>query len=272
MTIYYYVNTQLDESVGRVPADLRNALYLTESELESYYRFYTAVIDEYKKKEPHTYENVQELSFASWKHQYVSDQKYYKATNDTTTYLFRGWYEVDENGETSAMPYDFYDPVHSDIRLRAVWQLSGGFKIQYVPEYTAANGVIINGQMDQWQDPADNSNENYAEYAKVTVLKQPTHIMADGQPTDDYIFRGWQVVVRDGDKYIPMEDGVYYQPGEDYIIRSKFANKLNVIYMQAVYERDGSSYRRPEIANLKLDATDGQVDYTQLPEWIQWYG
>lgn len=270
--IYYYVNTQLDESVGRVPADLRNALYLTESELESYYRFYTAVIDEYKKKEPHTYENVQELSFASWKHQYVSDQKYYKATNDTTTYLFRGWYEVDENGETSAMPYDFYDPVHSDIRLRAVWQLSGGFKIQYVPEYTAANGVIINGQMDQWQDPADNSNENYAEYAKVTVLKQPTHIMADGQPTDDYIFRGWQVVAKDGDKYIPMEDGVYYQPGEDYIIQSKFANDLNVIYMQAVYERDGSSYRRPEIANLKLDAADGQVDYTQLPEWIQWNG
>ena len=262
VTIYYYVNTQLDESVGRVPADLRNALYLTESELESYYRFYTAVIDEYKKKEPHTYENVQELSFASWKHQYVSDQKYYKATNDTTTYLFRGWYEVDENGETSAMPYDFYDPVHSDIRLRAVWQLSGGFKIQYVPEYTAANGVIINGQMDQWQDPADNSNENYAEYAKVTVLKQPTHIMADGQPTDDYIFRGWQVAAKDGDKYIPMEDGVYYQPGEDYIIQSKFANDLNVIYMQAVYERDGSSYRRPEIANLKLDAADGQVDYT----------
>lgn len=262
VTIYYYVNTQLDESVGRVPANLRNALYLTESELESYYRFYTAVIDEYKKKEPHTYENVQELSFASWKHQYVSDQKYYKATNDTTTYLFRGWYEVDENGETSAMPYDFYDPVHSDIRLRAVWQLSGGFKIQYVPEYTAANGVIINGQMDQWQDPADNSNENYAEYAKVTVLKQPTHIMADGQPTDDYIFRGWQVVAKDGDKYIPMEDGVYYQPGEDYIIQSKFANDLNVIYMQAVYERDGSSYRRPEIANLKLDAADGQVDYT----------
>ena len=272
VTIYYYVNTQLDESVGRVPADLRNALYLTESELESYYNFYTAVIDEYKKKEPHTYGNVQELSFAAWKHQYVSDQKYYKATNNTTTYLFRGWYEVDENGETAAMPYDFYDPVHSDIKLRAVWQMSGGFKIQYVPEYTAANGVIINGQMAQWQDPADNSNENYAEYAKVTVLKQPTHIMADGQPTDDYIFRGWQVVVRDGDKYIPMEDGVYYQPGEDYIIQSKFANDLNVIYMQAVYERDGSSYRRPEIANLKLDATDGQVDYTQLPEWIQWYG
>lgn len=270
--VFYYVNIQHDEDAeGRsLPDDLHNALFLTEDEVRSYYDFHMAVLKEYKKKDPKKYADARDdLDFELWKHLYVSTQKYGRiseVSDANTAYELREWYQVLEDGSVSAVQYDFSAPVKSDVTLRAVWQLNGGYTIAYVPLYRIGD-VEINGEMDQWTDPDIRSglaiNNNYAEKASATVLRQPVDLTANGDPIRDsaYIFRGWQVVMSRDGNYIPMEPGKYYQPGEQFTIETKYASSDNIIIMQAVYERQDNAYRRPEVANLKLDASESSGGY-----------
>lgn len=270
--VFYYVNIQHDEDAeGRsLPNDLHNALFLTEDEVRSYYDFHMAVLKEYKKKDPKKYADARDdLDFELWKHLYVSTQKYGRiseVSDANTAYELREWYQVQEDGSVSAVQYDFSAPVKNDVTLRAVWQLNGGYTIAYVPLYRIGD-VDINGEMDQWTDPDIRSglaiNNNYAEKASATVLRQPVDLTANGDPIRDreYIFRGWQVVMSRDGNYIPMEPGKYYQPGEQFTIETKYASSDNIIIMQAVYERQDNAYRRPEVANLKLDASESSGGY-----------
>ncbi len=270
--VFYYVNIQHDEDAeGRsLPNDLHNALFLTEDEVRSYYDFHMAVLKEYKKKDPKKYEKARDdLDFELWKHLYVSTQKYGRiseVSDANTAYELREWYQVQEDGSVSAVQYDFSAPVKNDVTLRAVWQLNGGYTIAYVPLYRIGD-VEINGEMDQWTDPDIRSglaiNNNYAEKASATVLRQPVDLTANGDPIRDsaYIFRGWQVVMSRDGNYIPMEPGKYYQPGEQFTIETKYASSDNIIIMQAVYEQQDNAYRRPEVANLKLDASESSGGY-----------
>ena len=270
--VFYYVNIQHDEDAeGRsLPNDLHNALFLTEDEVRSYYDFHMAVLKEYKKKDHKKYEKARDdLDFELWKHLYVSTQKYGRiseVSDANTAYELREWYQVQEDGSVSAVQYDFSAPVKEDVTLRAVWQLNGGYTIAYVPLYRIGD-VDINGEMDQWTDPDIRSglaiNNNYAEKASATVLRQPVDLTANGDPIRDreYIFRGWQVVMSRDGNYIPMEPGKYYQPGEQFTIETKYASSDNIIIMQAVYERQDNAYRRPEVANLKLDASESSGGY-----------
>lgn len=256
--VYYYIYTKYYEDTGRgLPADLRNALYVKEAELDAYYQYYVALINVKKAEDPERYGDVTILGPAAWRNAYVSTQKY-RQKYPNETYVFLGWYKNDET-----MPYNFSDPVDESFTLTAHWRLDGGYTVMYTPEYTMPDGTLINGNIDTWQDPGGGAT--YADQATTTIQQQPTELTANGAAVDDdsYIFRGWQVVTVGGTvenpTYTPLEEGVYYQEGDEFTIEAKYANESGIIYLQAVYEAKESSYRRPEIANLTLDANTGFI-------------
>lgn len=295
VTTYYYLNTQRSDDYDDVPADLRNALYLTEEELHDYFDFFINVVEVYKELEPEKYANFNtEIDFNAWRHRYVGAQKYGKISDLETTaqYAFREWYQV-VDGQLELMPYDFETQIQGPVTLQAVWQLSGGYRVIYVPEYRVPGGMI-NGTMDQWTDP-EILTSNYAEFAEVTVLKQPTNVTVDppsaGSP-EEYIFKGWRIVTLNASgSYEPLENDIYYQPGQIMTIQAKNASAHNIIFLQAVYERQDVAYRRPKVANLILDANpvsneayianpNAALDHgiaqrlnedISLP-WTRWYG
>ena len=256
--VYYYIYSQYYENTGRgLPADLRNALYVTESEIESYYQYYVDLITALKASNPERYDEVTILGPAAWRNDYVSTQKYRrKYANER--YEFLGWFKDNET-----MPYNFSDPVEESFTLTAHWRLDGGYSVMYVPEFIMPDGTLINGNIETLQDPQGGAA--YADQATTNVLAQPTALTANGAPVEDdsYIFRGWRLVSIGGTPenpiYIPLEGNKYYQEGDVFTIEAKNANPSGIIYLQAVYEEKESSYRRPEIANLTLDANSGFI-------------
>ena len=256
--VYYYIYSKYYEDTGRgLPADLRNALYVKESELDSYYQYYVGLITALKASNPDRYNEVTILGPAAWRNAYVSTQKYRKKYQNEH-YEFLGWYKDDDT-----MPYNFSDPVEESFTITAHWRLDGGYSVAYIPEYITPNGTHINGNIEIWQDPQGGAT--YADQAATTILQQPTSLTANGTPVldDSYIFRGWQLVSVGGTAenpiFTPLENGVYYQEGDEFVIEAKNANAAGIIYLQAVYEEKESSYRRPEIANLTLDANSGFI-------------
>lgn len=274
-TVYYYMNMQYQSTDGRsIPADLRNALFLTADQVDEYYNFYHDYLTAMKTQNPSKYASTVVLGKAAWKSLYVSNQKY-RPTNTAGSgeqqaehYEMLGWYRVRldaEGNEISVdpMPYNFSDPVKEPMRLRAYWRLDAGYRVEYVPQYTMEDGTVINGDMEQWEDPSANG-ANYAEGAKTQILQQPTGLTANGEATSAYIFRGWQVVsiskdAQNKDVYVPLNEGVCYQPGDDYIIDAADAGSDNKILIQAYYELKNASYRRPEVTNLTLNANGGFI-------------
>ena len=267
--IYYYVNTQSRASDGSsLPSDLRNALYMTESEIDEYYDFYYDWVN--GNLQGGYISGTTVYGRSAWKQIYVSAQKYRKAYPGET-YKFLGWYEVeydDEGNITSVanMPYNFANPVEGELSLRAYWRLDAGYSVNYIPEYTIpSSGAIINGDLVQWTDPKAGGNDaKYSDGASTQILQQPTGLTENGAPTEEYIFMKTtnsqnQIV------YTPLEDGVYYDPGEPFTINAAYADRSAVIYMQAVYEEKSSAYRRPFVTNLRLDANGG---YTTTGSYV----
>ena len=274
---YYYVNAQFNELYdgdwGLFP-DLRNAVYLTESQLSAYYDYYVDVSTDNLGY----YTGVDVLSFNDFKAANTSfpDHPYRRVNGES--YTFMGWYQVFDDGSVSTMPYNFNDPVMGELTLRALWRLEGGYFVQYNPYSFAedTNGQItaIIGDMSQWTDPANPSMQLYADQALTHVLQAPT----PSSVTSGWVFRGWRVVREDGtgtynDNGTPKQytiwtpiqldahgDPIYYQPGDNFTIDSGLATEISgnakIIHMQAYYEPEGSSARRPEVTNLILDAND----------------
>lgn len=259
--VYYYLNTQYQSYDGNgLPTDLRNALYITEDEIDRYYEFYKSAVNYDQGRTEGLHEP---LPKALWRSLYVSKEKY-RRLYDNENYTFLGWFAVDDKGNISDMPYDFTAPVTGPLKLKAGWRLDGGYTIQYIPLYWTDDNVLINGDLEQWSDPEN--NESYADSAKTVALRQPTGIRKDGQPTDSYIFRGWRIVsITQGNGsrliYTPLENGVYYEPGEVFYVQAKYADSNGIIYMQAVYEEKDASYRRPYITDLTLDANSDKGGY-----------
>lgn len=288
--VYYYVNMQYKTTDGRgVPSALRDALYVDvtpstpggavdETELRELYRFWNEWITLNWEEMPESYEGMiaQDLTYDAWKSLYVqkhengSEPQLYRKCNSQETWVFLGWFK---DGEST--PYNFADPVTESFRLTAHWRLDGGYRIQYVPENWMesedGNRYWINGDMENWIDPSSGSSSlSYTDGAKTTIYKQPTDLIKDGQPVTDgsVTFRGWQLVgkiVTTDDQghevttYTPLENDVYYDAGDDFTVKVDYADKNNLIYMQAVYEETTSTVRRPEIANLKLNANSGYL-------------
>ena len=293
-SVYAYLNIQyrggqIDGEWG-VMYDLRDALYVDathgtgqykdnepshgETELYTFYKFYHDLINYEYAASPGWWDcdGAKELSFEAWKSMFVEKNddnqiQLYRKCNSKENWVFLGWYK-----EGDSMPYNFSSPVKESFTLTAHWRLDGGYTIQYTPEFYLENGDLINGSMDTWTDPQQGSNMTYTDGAKTTVYKQPTNLTRNGAPVTDnsLIFRGWRIVSlrhtysTDGTtilatEYIPLEDGVFYDPNDDYIVNVEFADSNNIIHMQAVYESSVSSYRRPSVTNLRLDANSGYL-------------
>ena len=289
--VYYYVNMQYKDTDGGergLPSDLRNALYVTETELSDLYDFYYKVAEANKNNGSRP--DITLLSFDQWKATYVSTQKYRHIT-ESEHWTFMGWYRVYDNGSEASMPYNFNDPVYGEIKLRAKWRLDGGIYIKYNSYFfVEENGqfTAVIGDIEQRTDPALPATQLYADQSLTNILRAPTHV------TENWVFRGWRVVRPDGNssmitvngrqyryqQWTPIqfdENGnpIYYSPGDDFTVNSALVTQTDgyggIIHMQAYYEHVSDSYRRPDVTNLILDANkahDGYVnetDSTLLP-------
>ncbi|MBQ7736541.1 MAG: InlB B-repeat-containing protein [Oscillospiraceae bacterium] len=277
-TKYYYVNTQFNEATDGdwgLPPDLRNAVYLDETQLHNYYDYYVATVTATANAEYYT--GVTLLTpFEQFAAAYTSypDQAYRPVSDEH--YTFMGWYKVLDNGSTESMPYNFHDPVMATLKLRALWRLDDGYIIQYNPYYLAdgeqGGSPLILGETEPWTDPADYASLLYADQTPTEILRAPTNDIPG------WVFRGWRAVRRDESSavtvdgrtyynWIPIQldgngDPIYYQPGESFTVDSALVTEHpesgigSIIHMQAYYEQEEQSHRRPEVTNLILDAND----------------
>lgn len=260
-TVYYYMNAQFQSDAidgSGLPSANRSALYMTESELHDYYLFYKNWVHANLVGGYITGTTI--LDEETWRETYVSPQKY-RHTIGSESYTFLGWYKLDANGNPETMPYNFSDPVTGEFTLKAYWRLDAGYQIRYSPEYTMDDGTIINGSMLHWTDPQVDTSR-YTDKAKTYIYRQPTGITANGLPTEEYIFRGWRLVnistnAQGQPVYTPLENNVFYDPGDRFTVHAAYADRNSVIHMQAVYEKVDSSYRRPYTTSLVLDANGG---------------
>lgn len=261
-TVYCYINTQYYDGLD-IPGDLRNALYLAESEVEEYFAFFRAA----SAAAGGTAYGADDIE--SWKHDFFAqddegDYLLYRHRNNKEFYTLVGWFRVLPDGTEESTPYNFADLTRSDVKLRAEWRLDGGYIIQYTPEQTI-NGKLINGDMEAWTDPVT-SEGSYTDGAKTSIYRQPDNITEDGNLSEGgkYDFIGWRLVSRKiGSEgtivYIPLEANVYYQPGDEWIVKASYADSNSIIHMQAVYQLKSESIRRPEVVNLTLDANTGYL-------------
>ncbi|MBO4747707.1 MAG: InlB B-repeat-containing protein [Clostridiales bacterium] len=294
--LYYYVNGQYTSSDGPgVPSHLRNALYIDVTdgagvyvnddpsqgytELYQYYDFWHQYTLARLNQDPDDYVGMtaQNLSYDAWKNLYIAKQsdgvkpQLYRKCNSQENWVFLGWFKDNDN-----VPYVFSEPVSTSFTLTAHWRLDGGYTIQYMPENwlesSDGNRYLINGAMQAWIDPDPSASTgafSYTDGASTTVYKQPTNLTKNGEETTDNSvnFLGWRLVsvsrtVINGqvvETYTPLEDGVLYDPGDDFVIDVQHADSNNIIHMQAVYEETNSSVRRPHVANLTLDANGGYL-------------
>ena len=286
-TRYRYINTQFleqsHEGTWGYPYDLRNAVYVAEDDIDTYYGFYCNIID---NADTNWWEGITKLSKDAFLAKYSTDALYRPVNGEH--YTFMGWYEVDSNGKVSNMPYNFNDPVSGPMELRAKWRLDGGFYLQYNPYYFEDDGqgniTAITGDIDQWHDPQDPHSQLYADQSPTQILHAPKNVLSTDS-NNEWVFRGWRVVRANGTfeyeghtyiKWEPLqyENGVpvYYQPGQQFIVDASYATETstittgNVIHMQAYYERLESSDRRPDVTNLIIDANDACDGYVNTSD------
>ena len=287
-TKYYYVNEQFNEQFDGdwgLPPDLRNAVYMDETQLRKYYDYYCAVVD----ANAEYYTGVTKLSWTDFCAAYTSypDRPYRTVTNEH--YTFMGWYQVYDDGSVDTMPYNFNDPMKGPLKLRALWRLDGGYYVQYNSAYYADDGsgnVTVVGEEGSWTDPENPNLQLYADQSNTNVLHAPAN------DNEDWVFRGWRVVRANGTKtytdpdtgetktyteWEPIQfdsngDVIYYQPGDNFTVDSDFVTEMPqsgvgaIIHMQAYYEPADSSYRRPKVTNLTLDANDTYGGYVNTSD------
>ncbi|MCR5466559.1 MAG: InlB B-repeat-containing protein [Lachnospiraceae bacterium] len=281
---YYYVNTQFraesDGDWGLAP-DLRNALYLTEDQLQAYYNYYAKVATDNLGY----YTGVEVLNFNDFCATYTSypDTPYRPVSAEHWTFM--GWYQVFDDGSEASMPYNFNDPVTGPLTLRAKWRLDGGIYLRYNPYFFVKDGENITaviGDITGWTDPADPTQQLYADQSRTHILRAPTNISATD--AERWVFRGWRVVKPQGSssaytsgghtytyqEWLPIQlddnnQPVYYDPGEEFTVESSLISQIDtigsIVHIQAYYERVEDSYRRPDVTNLILDANAARGGY-----------
>lgn len=293
---YYYINTQYrgaqDGDWGLYP-DLRNAVYVKQNELGAYYSYYCSQTALHEQEQFGGYTGVSVLGYEDFLSTYVSGP--YRPV-EGEHYTFLGWYEV-KDGKVSNMPFNFNDPVTGPFELRAKWRLDGGYYIQYNPAYYTDDGqggtiAVIGDISGAWTDPSDH-NQLYADQSPTQIREAPTNVTSTDVQHRKWVFRGWRVVRAKPDPIMvqgeekpdwePIElvngEPVYYQPGDHFTIDSELAtdvapngNPGRIIHMQAYYEPEEYTERRPLVTNLVIDANDdyhgyiNTTDSTSLPE------
>ncbi|MBR6384145.1 MAG: InlB B-repeat-containing protein [Lachnospiraceae bacterium] len=287
-TKYYYINMQRKEIPSEgdwgLPYELRYALYVSEDDIDTYYDAYCDAIN---NADPSWWTGIQLLSKTEFLDTYASYP--YRKVESGENYSFMGWYRVFDDGSVASMPYNFNDPVKGDIELRALWRLEDAYYIQYNPYFFAEEGNTVTAVIGEitdrlsWTDPEDINTELYADKSSTLILRAPSNI------TPGWVFRGWRVVRQDGEKTYTDDqnqqhtypywesyiDPTFYQPGDPFMVDSELVTEVSskgkIIHLQAYYEREDTSYRRPEVTNLVLDSNIAYggyyntTDSTDLP-------
>ena len=281
--VYVYRSNQ-EGGTGKLGAPARTAVYIkdTEESLSAFYDYYCEQVRLRQARDP----ELTALPRAQWEATYVSTEKY-RTLRSGESYVFLTWYEV-INGVRQNTPYDFSQPASHETTLVAEWRLDGGYSLLYATEYYAENNDYITANLEDWTDPLDGTSK-YADGATTQAMQEPTSVMVNGKSAGDdgyvdYQFLGWQIVkvetVAGRLRYTPLEPGVYYTAGQELTVRARYSDANMVIHMQAVYQKRGEAYRRPDVISLTLDASadamnagTGYVDLTNssLPNWY-WPG
>lgn len=285
--VYYYMNTQYisEEHDGRfVPSRLRNALYLTANEIQEYWaNTYSAEpLENFTKRGATKYTDKNAWMDAYFGGHDLASLPKYRAKNDNEHYSFMGWYQVYENGTMASVPFDFNTKVKEDIKIQARWRLDGGYYLKYNTVFVPENGpqTHVTGKITQWYDPEDPTLQLYADQSHTHILRGPTDV------TQGWVFRGWRIVRNDGTEsephWVPIQlnennEAIYYQPGENYVVEAQYATEIPenssgaIIHMQAYYELENDTSRRPKVTELILDANENYgggylVDAGNLPD------
>lgn len=199
----------------------------------------------------------------------VDNTTHYRKAEGREGYALVAWYKVNDDGTTSNEIYNFGDAVTAPTRIRAVWRTSGTYYLEYDPyderydigdeQYSVQNeaGEWITVSNEIQHDPehplsADSSQDgretadHYIDGSKTVILKAPSYI------PERYVFRGWELLDRDG-----LRTGIYYDPADDYIIDSVYADSNGRIRFKAAYEPEQETVRRTDVTTLTLDANGG---------------
>lgn len=275
--LYYYLNTRYisEEHDGDfIPGALRSALYLTAAEIDQYWAYYSSFPEErFTERGAVKFTNKEEWMDAYLGGHNLDNLTKYRRKQGAEHYSFMGWYQVMEDGSLASAPFNFNTMITEDLEIRALWRLDGGYYIRYNPTYTEDDGqgnvTTVMGDVEQWSDPEDPSRLLYADQSPTHILRAPSNI------TPGWVFRGWRVVRLNGETWEPIQldengEAVYYQPGSDFIIDSSLVSEIAgngaVIHMQAYYEPDDTSYRRPDVTSLILDANDSRGGYVNTAD------
>lgn len=285
---YYYKTVYRSEALDGtyIPARLRDALYLTASEVDEYWTFYQSVPEnEFTRRGAHKYSATEK---DDWMDAYFGGHDLatlpkYRRLRGAEHYSFMGWYPVID-GKVSSVPFNFNTLITEDLEIRAMWRLDGGYYLLYNPEFyyedTVNNTTIrVVGNITQWTDPENPSLEVYSDQARTQILHAPKDVPGG------WVFRGWRIVKKNGtksytdstgtheyDNWEPMEldsngASIYYQPGENFVIDSQYVTDNPeggagaIIHVQAYYEPVDTTFRRPEVTNLTLDANQPYGGY-----------
>ncbi len=281
--VYIYKSNQ-EGGAGKISAPGRAAVYIkdTVQSLNIFYQYYVHEVETRQARDP----ELVPLPRAQWEATYVSSEKY-RTLRSGEEYVFLAWYEV-VNGVRQNTPFDFSQPATGETTLIAEWRLEGGYSLLYTTEYYADNNDYITANLEDWTDPLD-GHSKYSDGAATHAMQEPTSIRVNGKNSEDaeyvdYQFLGWQIVrvttVNGRPYYTPLEPGVYYTAGQDLTVKARYSDENMVIHMQAVYQKRSEAYRRPDVVNLTLNASQdamgsgtGSIDLANgtLPEW-RWPG
>ena len=278
-TKYYYINMQFDKtnSIWGLHGDLRNALYLTDDQIYAYYMYCKAAIAWNIAVNGNYYDGEFPDSVDAFKNLYAKkDNKgnyvAYRPSTSANPFEFVGWYIMTGTGTISENPYNFTNQIEGSITLQGVWRRVGNYYLAYDTVYRLDENTVISGKITQWTDPENTLNGKYIDGATTTTVQQPTEIMMNNELAgNNIIFRGWQIVKVTGTDaggvatFEPLSN-IYYDAAVPFTIDASYADENECIHMQAIYQRVGESDRRPEVANLMLNANDGYLVDAYNPE------
>ena len=269
---YRYVNVKFAESFESactkdwskcLPANYRSAFYCLDSELETVY-------NEHFKQ----FENTEvEMTWEFFRDYCVSPHKYRHIDDAAHHYELVGWYLVRENGEAVNDLYKSGDAVIEPIRVRAIWRAVGEFYLKYDPyddlrgigrdvnvfEQDGSYSTHTNPTIYDPNDPSAIGDgekvEKFLDKGKAVVRPLPAYI------PEGYVFRGWNVLDKQG-----HATELFYDPGDIYTIDADYADSNGMITLMARYEPELDTVRRPDVAELTLDANGGTVMKHELDE------
>ena len=257
-------------SATKLPADYRAAFYCPITDVDKVFdEYFLTMVDKYGDP----VNANEELITREFFKEYCVSKQAYSPIEYQESYELTAWYVVDENGNTTNEIYKFGDAVTEPIRIRAVWRKTGSYYLEfdpYMPLYNIGlhvpvtdeygnteildNEVIYTPSNPYIQLPGQ-ASERFIDGGEAVIRQEPMHI------PDRYIFRGWELINRDG-----TGTGRYYEPHDKLIVESKYADHDGVIHFRACYEPEKESLRRVDVADLTLDANGGHAIRNGLDE------